>query len=440
MTTKELRKLPADIYDSDPVRSRLGRTASFQKRLWLEEATISGSPPELKRAVFHGRKSVRWGSTQQVRVGRLRERSARVTTFVRCMSEESSSSRKSLVFLGTPDVAADVLDVLLEASQDRNSLFQVAAVVTQPPSTRGRGRKLLPSAVEQRALDKGFPSDRIFSPQKAGEEPFLEELKDLKPDLCVTAAYGNILPTKFLNIPRCGTVNVHPSLLPLYRGAAPVQRAIQDGVKVSGVTIAYTVRALDAGPIIAAEKYEVDPNITAPELLRTLFKKGSDLLLREMPFVLDGTAKEKAQEQDHSKATLAPKVTVEESWLNFDEPAEILHNKVRAFAEWPGTRARFLLCSSSGETQSIELKVVTTLVNSLSAESLPSGGEVSLVRDALVVPCGREGADCTYLEIVKLQPPAKKVMSARDFCNGLRGQKLLKDSKGAPLSSVYMAA
>ncbi|OAE23061.1 hypothetical protein AXG93_3509s1050 [Marchantia polymorpha subsp. ruderalis] len=317
---------------------------------------------------------------------------------------------------------------------------QVAAVVTQPPSTRGRGRKLLPSAVEQHALHKGFPADRIFSPQKAGEETFLAELKKLKPDLCVTAAYGNILPTKFLNIAPCGTVNVHPSLLPLYRGAAPVQRAVQDGVKVSGVTVAYTVRALDAGPIIAAESHDVDSNIKAPELLRTLFQKGSELLLREMPFILNGTAREKAVDQDHEKATLAPKVAIEESWLSFDQPAEVLHNKVRAFAEWPGTRAKFLLSSSNGVVQTIELKIVTTRVKHLSHDTLPSGGEVSLLGDALVVPCGGEGSDGTCLEILQLQPPAKKVMSARDFCNGLRGQKLLKDINGTRLPSAHMAA
>ncbi|KAG6553189.1 hypothetical protein Mapa_005249 [Marchantia paleacea] len=365
--------------------------------------------------------------------------SASRAALIRCMSAESSS-KKSLVFLGTPSVAADVLDVLLEASQAESSLFEVAAVVTQPPSTRGRGRKLLPSAVEHHALDKGFPADRIFSPQKAGEETFLAELKKLKPDLCVTAAYGNVLPTKFLNIAPCGTVNVHPSLLPLYRGAAPVQRAVQDGVKVSGVTVAYTVRALDAGPIIAAESYDVDSNIKAPELLRTLFKKGSELLLREMPFILNGTARENAVEQDHEKATLAPKVAIEESWLCFDQPAEVLHNKVRAFAEWPGTRAKFLLSNSNGDVQTIELKIVTTRVKHVSHGSLPSGGELSLVGDALVVPCGGEGSDGTCLEILQLQPPAKKVMSARDFFNGLRGQRLLKYLNGTRLPSAHMAA
>ncbi|KAJ8619819.1 hypothetical protein MRB53_028348 [Persea americana] len=170
-------------------------------------------------------------------------------------------TKKQLVFMGSPQVSASVLDVLLNASREPNSIFQLAAIVTQPPSARDRGRKLMPSPVAQHALDKGFPSDLIFTPERAGEETFLSDLKALKPEVCITAAYGNILPNKFLEIPQHGTVNIHPSLLPRYRGAAPVQRALQDGVKETGVSLVYTVRALDAGPIISYERVEVDDHI-----------------------------------------------------------------------------------------------------------------------------------------------------------------------------------
>jgi len=152
----------------------------------------------------------------------------------------SGAGKKNLVFLGSP---------------------QVAAVVTQPPAAKNRGRKLMPSAVAQLALERGFPEELIFTPEKAREESFLSDLKEVKPDVCITAAYGNILPQKFLDIPPCGTVNIHPSLLPLYRGAAPVQRALQDGVAETGVSLAYTVRALDAGPVIACERFSVDEYI-----------------------------------------------------------------------------------------------------------------------------------------------------------------------------------
>ncbi|CAI0548238.1 unnamed protein product [Linum tenue] len=225
-------------------------------------------------------------------------------------SSAVSSQKKPLVFLGSPEVSATVLDSLFNASSKPDSTFE-----------------LMPSPVAQHALDRGFPSDLIFTPERAGEEAFLHSLKALQPDLCVTAAYGNILPTKFLNIPSMGTVNIHPSLLPLYRGAAPVQRALQDGVKETGVSLAFTIRALDAGPIIASKTLEVDDHIKAPELLDLLFSEGTKLLIHELPSLFDGAAKEKAEPQDDSKATLAPKITPEESWLCFDEEASVLHNK-----------------------------------------------------------------------------------------------------------------
>uniref|UniRef100_A0ACD5VY92 Uncharacterized protein n=1 Tax=Avena sativa TaxID=4498 RepID=A0ACD5VY92_AVESA len=239
----------------------------------------------------------------------------------------AGTKKKNIVFLGSPQVAASVLDTLLAASSSADSAFQVAAVVTQPPAAKNRGRKLLPSAVAQLALDRGFPSDLIFTPERAGEETFLSDLKEVRPELCITAAYGNILPQRFLDIPPCGTVNIHPSLLPLYRGAAPVQRALQDGVEETGVSLAYTVRALDAGPVIACERFSVDDCIKAPELLAILFNIGSKLLLDELPSILDGSAKQKAKPQDDSKVTLAPKMNSDESWLAFNEEARLLHNK-----------------------------------------------------------------------------------------------------------------
>ncbi|XP_050228913.1 uncharacterized protein LOC126678084 isoform X3 [Mercurialis annua] len=270
----------------------------------------------------------------------------------------TSFKKKPLVFLGSPQVSLTVLDALFNASSAPNSIFEVAAIVTQPPARQGRGRKVMPSPVAQYALDNGFPSDLIFTPERAGEDTFLSSLRALQPEVCVTAAYGNILPTKFLNIPPMGTVNVHPSLLPLYRGAAPVQRALQDGVKETGVSLAFTVRALDSGPVIACERLDVDDQIKAPDLLALLFSEGSKLLVHELPAIFDGSAKKKALPQDDSKVTLAPKLfrmsnkifvalllpllsvlfikpcilskaklTPEESWLSFDEEALVLHNK-----------------------------------------------------------------------------------------------------------------
>ncbi|KDP22660.1 hypothetical protein JCGZ_02502 [Jatropha curcas] len=182
----------------------------------------------------------------------------------------SSPKKKSLVFLGSPQVSTTVLDALFNASSAPNSIFEVGAIVTQPPTRKGRGKKLMPSPVAQHALDRGFPTDLIFTPERAGEDAFLYSLRALQPELCITAAYGNILPTKFLKIPLIGTVNIHPSLLPLYRGAAPVQRALQDGAKETGVSLAFTVRALDAGPVIACERLDVDDQIKQQSLFTRL--------------------------------------------------------------------------------------------------------------------------------------------------------------------------
>lgn len=239
----------------------------------------------------------------------------------------TTNKKKPVVLLGAPQVSTIVLDALLTASASPHSSFEVAAIVTQPPARRDRGKKLSLSPLANFALERGFSSHLIFTPQRAGDDTFLSDLKALQPQLCITAAYGNILPTKFLDIPPSGTVNIHPSLLPIYRGAAPVQRALQDGVKETGVSLAFTVRALDAGPVIATETIHVADHIKAPDLLELLFHKGSKLLIRELPSIFDGSARANAQPQDDSKATLAPKIGPDESWLSFDQEASVLHNK-----------------------------------------------------------------------------------------------------------------
>uniref|UniRef100_A0A6M2EBW3 Methionyl-tRNA formyltransferase, mitochondrial n=1 Tax=Populus davidiana TaxID=266767 RepID=A0A6M2EBW3_9ROSI len=345
------------------------------------------------------------------------------TTTAVAAASSTSSKKKPLVFLGSPHVAATVLDALFNASKAPNSLFEVAAIVTQPPARRDRGKKLMPSPVAEFALDTGFPSDLIFTPERAGEDTFLSNLRALQPELCITAAYGNILPTKFLNIPPMGTVNIHPSLLPLYRGAAPVQRALQDGAKETGVSLAFTVRALDAGPVIAYETLKVDDQIKAPDLLALLFLEGSKLLIHELPSILHGSARLKAQPQDDSKVTLAPKISVEESWLSFDQEASDLHNKVRAFAGWPGTRAKVAIVDDENDHRNIvELKIITTRVCDHSIVQGDEVDDITYVKDSLVFPCGRS----TALEVLELQLPGKKVFRAAAFWNGLRGQKLKK--------------
>ncbi|GKV16674.1 hypothetical protein SLEP1_g27286 [Rubroshorea leprosula] len=221
-------------------------------------------------------------------------------------SSVSTSKKKPLVFLGSPQLLSEFRHIgglvivspscLLTFKRGFRGTFffhmnfptwalscgakkmwlnvtvQVTAIVTQPPTRRDRSRKVMPSPVAQYALDRGFPSDLIFTPEHAGE--FMLIILKFQ---CVFS----------------GTVNIHPNLLPLYRGAAPVQRALQDGVKETGVSLALTVHALDAGPVFASERIEVDDQIKAGDLLAMLFSEGSKLLIRELPCIFDGSTREK---------------------------------------------------------------------------------------------------------------------------------------------------
>ncbi|KAK9830310.1 hypothetical protein WJX72_010930 [[Myrmecia] bisecta] len=277
--------------------------------------------------------------------------------------------------------------MLLDASEQAGSSFEVAAVVTQPGKPKGRGNKSIPqpSPVEVAARGASIAADRIWTPAKAHDAEFLEQLALLHPDLCVTAAYGNILPQRFLDIPRFGTLNIHPSLLPKYRGAAPVQRALQDGVAQTGVSVAFTVRAMDAGPVLAQEVVDVGQEIQAPELLQDLFKRGGRLLLDNLDSVWEARAATLAKPQDESQVTHAAKLTKEEGVLDFRQPAHALHAKVRAFAGWPGTSHPFVMEDANNGGQLFNMKV---------------------------------------LEILEVQPVGKKIMPVKAFVNGLKGRRL----------------
>lgn len=171
----------------------------------------------------------------------------------------SSPPTTTSALLWRAQVAALVLRKLLDAAAEPDASFEVAAVVSQPGRPRGRGAKRVPqpSPVEALALEAGLGRDQILCPERAGDKAFLEALRQLGADVCVTAAYGNYLPSAFLAIPPHGTLNIHPSLLPRYRGAAPVQRALQDGVVITGVSLLYSVKEMDAGPILAQKKVPV---------------------------------------------------------------------------------------------------------------------------------------------------------------------------------------
>ncbi|DBB11792.1 TPA: hypothetical protein ACH3X3_005947 [Trebouxia sp. C0006] len=268
-------------------------------------------------------------------------------------------TRPKVVFLGTPEVAADVLFKLLKVSQDSGSLFQVltkvarraglqvcivsnlqqqkesaalqiAAVVTQPGkviiSKKTGEVRSKPHPVQVLAKE-WLPPEVILFPEKASDEDFLATLEAMQPDVCLTAAYGKVLPKKFLKIPRCGTVNIHPSLLPKYRGAAPVQRSLQAGDTEVGVSLLYTVREMDAGPVIAQETVAIDSGIQADELLFHLFAKGTQLFLDNLESILSKEAQKTAKEQDPAEVTDADKIEKKEGLLKWSRSATELHNQ-----------------------------------------------------------------------------------------------------------------
>ncbi|KAG5178909.1 formyl transferase [Tribonema minus] len=319
---------------------------------------------------------------------------------------DSPAARKKVVFLGTPDVAAHSLSLLLEASsKGEGGGFDISAVVTQPPARTGRGKKVLPSAVHQLADQHGLP---VMVPERARDPEFLEALRELGPDLCITAAYGQFLPQKFLDIPRHGTLNIHPSLLPKYRGASPVQRCLQAGDAVTGVTILFTELKMDSGPVLRQRSRALRGDEKAPALLRELFADGAAALVGALPEVWDGSAQPVAQ--DDAQATEAPKLDAAEARCDFaKEGARAIHNKVRAFAGWPGTWVRL-----AWGGRATKVKLVTTAVG----EGAGRGGRgVVLAGGALEVTC-RDGS---VLRVLEVQPEGKRVMDARSFVNGARG-------------------
>lgn len=335
------------------------------------------------------------------------------------------NSPQRIVFLGTPRVAAKTLISLSKAAEESKSLpqpFEITAVVTQKPAPVGRKRVMTASAVHQTAEDLGI--DPILTPETARDSHFLDTLVNLCPDLCITAAYGNFLPRKFLDIPRAGTVNIHPSLLPRFRGAAPVPRAIQEGVAETGVSVAFTELKLDSGPVIAQHHYKLSGNETGPELLETLFATGTDMLINSLQSILSGEAMKTAVLQNESDATEAPKLSKDEARITFVDNAVTVHNKIRAFAGWPGTWGDFEIHCSAGSKEQIRLKLLD------SAVVRPEGGmclgvhEVKLDESSkcLLVACD----DGSMLALENVQPPGKNVMPARSFWNGLRGKSLTR--------------
>ena len=230
-----------------------------------------------------------------------------------------------IIFMGTPEFAVPSLNALLSSKKD------VAAVVTQPDKPSGRGKKLTPPPVKVLALNSGV---KVLQPEKLKDEAFLNTLKEINPDIIVVAAYGKILPSKILHLPRYGCINVHASLLPKYRGAAPISWAIINGEKETGITIMQMDEGLDTGSILLQKGIEITKEDTAGTLSNKLSKIGAELLIEGLNAIEKGEIKPITQ--DNSKTSYAPMLKKEDGQINWTKGAEDIYNMVRGMDPWPG--------------------------------------------------------------------------------------------------------
>jgi methionyl-tRNA formyltransferase len=232
-----------------------------------------------------------------------------------------------IVFLGTPTFALPPLQAL-----HRSPLTEVVLVVTQPDRPAGRGRRLAPSAVKEFALAAHLP---VFTPERLRGEAVVSRLREARADLFVIAAYGQLLRAAVLAIPRCGCLNVHPSLLPRHRGPAPVATAILAGDEETGVTIMLTDAGMDTGPVLAQRRLPLAPDATTTSLTPALFEAGADLLLETIPRWVSGAIT--PHPQDEQRATVSRLFTKDDGWLDWTQPASVLERRVRALNPWPRT-------------------------------------------------------------------------------------------------------
>jgi methionyl-tRNA formyltransferase len=302
--------------------------------------------------------------------------------------------RLRVVFFGTPRFAIPTLDALLR------STHTVVAAVTQPDRPRGRGHRVSDAPVKARAVELSVP---VFQPDRLRDPDFSTALRSFDPDLGVVAAYGRILPDAVLALPRFGMVNVHASLLPRYRGAAPVHRAILAGERETGVTIMRVVKELDAGPMLASTRCDIDPDATSEEVEAELARTGADLLVE----IVDRLAQEEIRgvPQDDGLATYAPRLTREDGSIPWSDTARQIHDRVRGLYPWPHAFS-FL--------EGHRVILLRTRVEA-------NDGPGPVAPGTIVTASGSDLAVRTgsgLIHITELQPEGRRPMTAREFMAG----------------------
>ncbi len=306
------------------------------------------------------------------------------------------------LFMGTAEFACPTLRALIA------SAHEALAVVTQPDRPRGRGRQPAMTAVKHVALEHGLS---ILQPESLRRRTVREELTDFRPDIIVVVAYGNILPPKILALPPYGCVNLHGSLLPKYRGPAPINWALIDGETESGYTIIQMDAHVDTGPMLSMEAFDVPSDEDAISLGQRMAERGANGMVRVLSALEEGALQ--AQPQPEEGASHAPKLTRELGRLDWHQPAWSLHNRVRGLVPWPGCTAMY------GD---MEVKIWRTRVDEASGalpDPVSPGTVVSVSADGVQVACG----DSKHLWIEDLQPANRRRMSGQAFAQGYRLQQ-----------------
>jgi len=313
----------------------------------------------------------------------------------------------NIVFFGTPRFAVPTLQHLLDSSHT------VAGVVTQPDRPRGRGQKVTFAPVKTLALEHHVP---VIQPDRLKPPQVSEALRAWNADIGVVAAYGRIIPEHLLTIPRLGMINVHASLLPKYRGAAPVHRAVMNGDAKTGVTIMRLAKELDAGPMFAKVTRPIGPDETSDVVEDALAGLGAELLIDVLDQLAAGTAHEESQ--DDSQATYAPRLTKEEGLIDWSQSAQAIHNRVRGLHPWP--HAYTYLNGARLIIRRTRVQLAGRTVPELTGRKAPpyegGGTVVNVDADALFVTAGN-GEELAVLEI---QPEGRRPMSVREFAAGHR--------------------
>ncbi len=297
-----------------------------------------------------------------------------------------------IVFMGTPDFALASLDKLIDGG------YEIAAVVTQPDRPKGRGKKLTPPPVKERALGAGL---RVLQPERVKDSGFIEALKELSPDIIIVVAYGQILPEEIINLPAMGCINVHASLLPKYRGAAPINWCIINGESRTGVTTMYMDKGMDTGDILLQRETEIGENETAGELHDRLAALGADLLLETLEGLQRNEVERKAQ--DHSAATYAPQLDRETGRVDWNSDAKSIYNLIRGTNPWPGCYTVY-----KGERMKLwEAKVLEQKSRGTAGKVLEAGHGGMLVQ-----------AGSGTLLVTKIQMPSSRVMTVDEYLRG----------------------